>query len=227
MAVTFSPAVPSNPNSFSNSATFTLTMSGVVSGQPIIIAGYDGYCDFNGLSPSFSDNFATPYTYTPVVEAFNTNSPSSVALYIATGGAGTSGTITLTINPYCYNFLYAVACSGASTLNGANAIDQSGILLSNGTTQNSPSLTPTYANEGAVYTLVSLGETVSSSPGSPWVVSSQPGFASIATYSNPTNGSALSTSWVTTPTIQYATAGLIIHAAGYTPPTSGLMASLI
>ena len=224
MSVTFATPV--------SSTTGSVSLTGVTSGQPIVL-----FVDF-GSSPSVSDNFTTPYTWTQVAVVSETGKSGTVYKYafIGTGGAGTSGTITLTGG----GLLTAVAAIGASILSGMSAVGVYGTLASGttySTTASSPTMTPTTTGEGAVYSLmlVDLANdvTVSGVPSSPWVSgyvllgSSQVGVTS--TYASPPT-SSLSTSWtLANPQAGYTrtlSIGVVLKA--YSPPLSAnLQASMV
>lgn len=170
-------------------------MTGTTSGQPILV-----FLDeiSSGSYPSgISDTFATPYTWT-MVQELQWDAHHSCILYIGTGGAGTSGTITATFPSGSYPGGIAVPCLTASSAAGAAAVDASNYSSGTTTTSPSPSLTPTAASEGAAY-FIQAGQPISASPGSPWqdtaltYTGSQYGGAAL--YSNPPSGAALSTSW--------------------------------
>ncbi len=230
MSVTFGTPVTSTGSSSSQGAT--LPMTGVTSGQPIIVllASANSY---NMSSISISDTFSTPYTWTVVQTEGNSNY-AGLAIVIGTGGAGTSGTITATVTSGSgYIGGWAVSCNGASTASGLSAVDAyGGALAGTGTTLSSVSITPTLSGEGVVYA-VGGNQNITSGPASPWVNTtvncggSFPSSVMASTYQSPPSGSALTCTWTAaaansqnTPTL-----GLIVKAAASAPTAnSGFLA---
>jgi hypothetical protein len=208
MGVTF--GTPVTTGAFNNGVTpVVLAMSGVTSGQPIILNIFS-----NGTSnppPTFSDTFATSYTYTLVNFLYNSAGAQCGFQFIATGGIGTSGTISMASNDSShYYYGQAVACAGASTASGTAAL-RAGYTTNSGnaTSQPSPTLTPE-AGDGVVMNLVSSGATLSTSPSSPWVVTTLgSGLASMATYAN-APASALTATWTVTSSKPFVTCGLVV-----------------
>jgi hypothetical protein len=211
MSVTFGTPVE---NDYTNVTSMAFVMSGVVSGQPIVLV----CSDVGTAAPSIgiSDNFATPYTWT-VIDSNSDVTGLYLRTYIGTGGVGTSGTITLTCASGTYPGGVAVPCIGASLAAGLSAIDVHGINAVLGYSQ-----TPSAAEEGAVCGTVESGGTLTAFPSSPWVNTqvdySAAAHASVATYASPASGSVLTASWTGTGT-HYLSVGLIVKAAGAAPPT--------
>lgn len=195
----------------------TIALSGVTAGQPILLAL------FGTTSPTVSDNFLIPYTWTLV----DSESLGFVnAIYIGTGGYGTSGTITTT------NVLIgslAVPCVGASGAGGLAAIDVHSNSTGSNLTISSPSLTPGATGEGAFYVGIAANYTnfmvISGSPSTPWTSTymavTGANVFSVSTYPSPP-ASALSTTWtqtgVNTPT--YGAIAAIIKAFAATAPSA-------
>lgn len=206
MSVTFGTPVEVD---YANVTSMALAMSGVTSGQPIVVV----YSTLNAPNAptGISDSFSTPYTWT-VVDSESTTA-TYLRTYIGTGGAGTSGTITLTCAASTYPGAVAIPCIGASTASGLLAIDVHGgqnVSLTE-------SLTPGAAGEGAVYAADAGSGGISTSPGSPWVDTQVhylgAACGSVATYASPTSGSPLSATWTTSGSAYLLTAGLIVKAA--------------
>lgn len=209
MGVTFGTPVV---NHFPGSArsTFDLVMSGVTSGQPILLFWF-GWIG-SGVT-GIADTFSTPYTWTRVET--NSNTGNTVELWIGTGGVGTSGTITVTKSGDHGGI--AVPCDGASTAAGLLAIDSSDTNDATSTTIAPPTLTPSAADQGALYGWGGTTYDPSDYPDSPWVstdldYSPNPTvIAGIATYESPAAAS-LATTWTATSGV-YAGVSAIVKAA--------------
>jgi hypothetical protein len=218
MGVTFGAPVYSGLTN--NVTTASLSLSGVTSGQPIIIVLFA--LNATSESPSFSDSFSSHYTYTKITGAGASYQGSYVLTetWIGTGGSGTSGTISVSNLGGNYNGGYAVSCVGASTASGLSAIDTYGFNSSSTTSTQmiTPSLSPT-AGGGAIYAVGNNGYPISSSPGSPWVVTNLPSPSTLcgaATYSNVPSG-ALQTSWYqSTAYGSWCTVAVVVKAATFT-----------
>ena len=218
MAVTFGAPVKTN---FVNGTSTALALSGVTSGQPIVVVFFNAS---HAAGPTgISDNFSTPYTWTQVDS--DSGATSNVTTYIGTGGAGTSGTVTLT-NVSGYVASVATPCIGATTASGLSAIDVHGITTGTTGTIPSVSLTPSVSGEGAIYAVLPPYQLVGF-PGSPWV-NTEPTLtgnvqACSSSYASPSSGTALTTSWAAASSGTYVTAGLIVRIAPTVPgaPTIG------
>jgi hypothetical protein len=227
MNVTFgTPVVYDNPTE-AFSTSFAMALSGVTSGQPVVAVAF--FYTGTSLPSGISDTFATPYTWTMIVES-NSNYPAS--LWIGTGGAGTSGTVTVS-GPNGRWGGYCVPCIGASSGAGSAAVDTS--ASSNGTTSNpsAPTLTTSAAGEGLVC-VINIGNPAysASGPGSPWTSTAVTlGGAEVAvgaTYPAAPSGSS-SPSWTATidPTDGWDAVGAAIKAAGGSGPSiTGSLSSL-
>src|ERR1019366_898197 len=102
MAVTFGTPVVFE---LVSATTASCTMSGVVSRQPIVLV----YVSTTNTAPNTpTDTFSTPYTWT-VVDTEICSGAGYVRTYIGTGGAGTSGVITITMGSAIVG-LFAVPC---------------------------------------------------------------------------------------------------------------------
>ena len=226
MSVTFGTPVV-NDYVADGTATNTLVMSGVTSGQPIIIVW--GTLNYNVDTVTITDTFSTPYTWTKL-DGDTSTGGYGCETWIGTGGASTSGTITLTTglsndSPGSV----AIPCIGASTASGLAAIDAHGIQSNSAsTTIPSVSLTPTVASEGAFYVggQAAWGSpAISASPTSPWtstaVAYTGITFMSAATYPSPPSGSALTTSWTTSTSQPSFSAGVIVKATGSAAANTG------
>ena len=124
--------------------TWGVSLSGVVSGQPLILFHVtQGYT--TQLS-SIADTFATPYTWTRV--DYNTGY-ADAEIWIGTGGVGTSGAVTVTAASGLIGGC-VLPMVGASTAAGLSAIDAHGNASAAFPAWPSLSLIPTAAGEGAV-----------------------------------------------------------------------------
>lgn len=216
MAVTFGTPVTASTRT---SRTTTWSMSGVTSGQPIIVIARAT----SGYPLTISDTFSTHYTWTKIA------STSALAeLFIGTGGAGTSGVITATVATGAPTGVggVAVPCSGASTASGSAAVDRSAYLsrMRSGTL----TMTPSIAGDGAVFAawVESTAASFTASPASPWSDSSWsipigaahwPG--SVALYPNPPV-SSLSASWTLSSGIVNMLGVLVREATVPSQPTA-------
>ncbi len=230
MSVTF--GTPVKSGTFAAQSSYTIALSGVTSGQPIVLVHFNVQnSTVLGATP-ISDNFSTPYTWTKVDA---TQSGGDLETWIGTGGAGTSGTITVTIASGPLNTAgWAVSAIGASVLSGLNAVDVHGASNAAGaTTMNSVSLTPGASGEGAVYAVNndanSSAPGISASPTSPWTSTSLTNtaatntYASVSTDPSPTSGVALTTTWTQASAVGFERAGLILKILVTAPlaPTLG------
>lgn len=210
MSVTFGTPVVS---AFSTTPhTPIIALTGVTSGQPIVLFLFSE----NGSSTSSAptDTFATPYTWTRIVN--NTSAACFVEVWIGTGGVGTLGTIT---GHYTagLNGGYAVPCIGASTASGASAVDVSASKSGSGLAQ-SLRMTPNYSGEGAVVGAVAQvgGNSMNTALPSPWVNTRVTADGYANSYPSPPSGS-LPANWTTGSSVAWATAGVIVKAASDTP----------
>lgn len=212
MAVTFGTPVVNN---LANRTSFTLAMSGVTSGQPILVFDYEWIVV--GAS-GISDDFATPYTWTRVQREAVAADAKAVEVWIGTGGAGTSGTITVTRAVTATWGGIGVACVGASTAAGLDAVDSHNVSYSNSSATVSPySLTPSASGQGALYCYGGTFYNPTTVPASPWVntplKSGTTSTAAIATYASPASGTPLSTSWVRAAAAAYNSVSVIVKSA--------------
>src|SRR5450759_1999942 len=208
MAVTFGTKVAAG---FVAGTSTALAMTGVTSGQPIVVIWADRSSTL--LPSGISDTFSTHYTWTQV----DSLAGSAIAMrtWIGTGGAGTSGTITITSTSTTAG-AFAAPCIGASVAAGLAAVDVHDIT-SGGvvTTIPSVSLTPTASGEGAVYSALDSFYGFSTFPASPWThLSTSTGAnADLAVDASPTSGTALTTSWTLAGGDNYVTAGMIVKSS--------------
>ena len=162
MSVSFGPTAQSvfSGDTFGYAATgFTVAIPAVTSGQPIILTVLS--LDQGSLAPTISDDFSTSYTYT-LVDTAASLAPAFIATYIATGGRGTSGTITVTGLTSGINGGTATPCIGASTASGTACIDVHGArnLPMYSSTMSTPSLAPSSSGGGAFFVGVADNEVV-------------------------------------------------------------------
>jgi hypothetical protein len=169
-----------------------LALTGVVSGQPIIV----GYSGLQYAVSSIADTFAGHYTWTKIEAVFG---GAQIELWIGTGGTGTSGTVTITAAGSGECGGWALPLSGASTAAAMAAVDVHG----DGTGTNTVwlSLTPTAAGEIAVYAS-SSGIVGLTGLALPWVsfgltdaIYDGARVAEIDYYLAPTSGAALAATW--------------------------------
>ena len=189
-----------------------------VSGQPIIVCSTS--FQQSRIVNSITDNFSTPYAWVQVCGT--TSDPDrTIEIWIGTGGAGTSGVITVNTSAtggYPMSG-YAVSCLGASTNAGLAAIDVSNTSnTGNSTTMTTAAVTPSAANNGAV-AFVSNGanSSINADPGAPWVAT-RIAYAGGATkalgagnYPSPP-ASSLSTAWTQNTAVLYVSAIAVVKA---------------
>jgi hypothetical protein len=124
MAVGFGTPVSAN---FSVTSSIVLSMSGVTSGQPIVLTVMSMNETTLPGSP-VSDSFSTHYTWSLAQQISGSNGPADVSVilqqWIGYGGSGTSGTITIATTAGGYWAAQAVPCTGALT--GSNPVDGGG-----------------------------------------------------------------------------------------------------
>jgi phage-related protein len=205
-----------NPLSAGVRSTYTLSLSGVVSGQPIIVV-HDGA---NSAASGITDTFAGhAYTWTRVQQL------AGMDMWIGTGGSGTSGVLTVTVAPGGGDFCggWAFPLVGASLGAGLAAVDVYGD--SAGTAAVTLSLTPTAAGELAMYAAgSSVGYPIVATPAAPWASTRLLSAASSSVigdaerYLSPPSGVALAASWasVSQPGSMFAI-GAVIKTAGGAP----------
>lgn len=173
-------------------STYTITLAGVTPGQPIIVANVASSVPLTGTP--ITDTFSTPYTWTKIDAA--TTGAAAYDLWIGTGGAGSSGVITVhqASSVFCQGV--AIPLLGASVGSGLGAVDTAtaGTWIDTTTNVTTIDTTGTGGNLVAsapgelwIVGLRPFGALVS--PGSPWTVTTFTGFgAIIATLSNPAPG---------------------------------------
>lgn len=117
----------------------SLAITGVVSGQPILLwaAGT--------TMPSLSDTFSTSYAWTQAATVTSTVT-SGGQLIVGTGGSGTSGTISGT------GLVLAQSLTGASLASGTAIIDSSATSTSQSATA---SVTPATSGDAVLAFIVS------------------------------------------------------------------------
>lgn len=143
---------PGGSNISGPRTTWSVSLTGVVSGQPIILA--HAVCGTNTLLISVADTFSTPYTWT-VIDSNAAYGALAVRLLIGWGGVGTSGTVTVTAPSGSIGGV-AIPMTGASTSAGIGAIDNYGNAYapSGYYAGMVPPLTPAAAGEGALYAVL-------------------------------------------------------------------------
>ena len=170
--------------------TWAAALTGVVSGQPIIVVHItQGYTT---ALTSIADTFAGHYTYTRV-DGNNTGT-QDLEIYIGTGGTGTSGTVTVTAASGLIGGA-AIPMTGASTSAGLGAVDVHGNTSGSGAGNLGLSLTPTAAWEGAIFAALTADPYIAGynppfpSPYAPIFYGVRP-VGEVGCYLYPTNGVA-------------------------------------
>ena len=126
--------------------TWAAALTGVVSGQPIIVVhATQGYTT---ALTSIADTFGGYYTWTRV-DGNNTGT-QDLEIYIGTGGTGTSGTVTVTAPSGLIGGV-VVPLTGASTSAGLGAVDVHGNASAVYPASLALGLTPSAAWEGAIF----------------------------------------------------------------------------
>lgn len=212
MAVTFKIPVVAT-----GTRTVNFTLTGVTSGQPIVLFVARGLL----ATVSVSDTFSTPYIWTAVTTKWT---EGAGPVYIGTGGRGTSGIVTFDVGYALKTGGVAVACVGASTASGTAAIDHS--YAGSGSTSSSglALVTPSFAGDGvllAVY-VGKTAATITSTPGSPWVNTAFTGIstrkASLAGYAGPPSGDPLTPVWDFSEGTGWGIIGLLVKEASVPSP---------
>jgi hypothetical protein len=192
--VSFNTPVVVNPG-FAGATTMTITMSGVVSAQPIIIVVYTTNPSSATLAGTVTDTFATSYGYTLL------GANVQQAVFIGTGGTGTSGVVTFTVSVGESPFGgYAVSCINAAT--GALGTPTTPLNQSAfgpqvySTIAYTPTLTPTNSTQGCIAGFVSGVSMAGGYQGSPWVsYGSGTGISGMSLYAGPPSGTGLEATW--------------------------------
>ena len=208
---------------------YTLALSGVVSGQPVMVANVTVLGA--GVISSITDTFGGHYTWTKVD---GDASSYNVELWIGTGGTGTSGNVVVTVGAGGTPAGAAIPMLGASASAGLAAIDVHG--HGHGTISGTvwppmtATLTPGAAGEAALFIWGDFGGdqgVFPVGPGLPWANVGFPAtpkgdWEGIATEQcSPASGVALTPVWVSTyqGNGPYGWAGAIIKTATGAPVT--------
>jgi hypothetical protein len=194
---------------FALSTSLALPLTSVISGQPIVVFWFNN--NTIQMPTGISDTFTTPYTWTAVDSPVNTTYTIGARSYIGTGGAGTSGTITLT-SADLNTAGCAIPLLNASTAAALAAVDVHG--SNNGiSTTPSLSLTPSAANECALLAAFTDGAYFMTIPGSGWAhipfLISGSYCADVAIAVAPASGVALANTWTNAST-GWVTLGMIV-----------------
>jgi hypothetical protein len=194
---------------FAGSSSLVLPLTGVISGQPIVVFWFN--LSSMAMPTGISDTFTTPYTWTAVDSPVNATDGIGACSYIGTGGAGTSGTITLTSA--------SVACGGCAIplLNASTAAALAAVNVhgsNNGiSTTPSLSLTPSAANECALFAAFTNTANFTAVPGSGWahipLYYSNAYIADVALAVAPASSVALTGTW-TNASNGWVTLGLVV-----------------
>lgn len=206
-----------------SSTTVALAMTSVTSGQPLclFITNASG-----STVPTIADNFSTPYSWTQVQTGLVGGGASTGQyMFIGTGGAGASGTVTTTLGGTFTAGGQCVACTGASTASGLSAIDTSALLstTAGSTSYLSPSLTPS-ASSGGYFGCMDLGSVTMTGPTSPWTSTLLSGSfgarGGIVTQTGLSSGTAYQATWTNTSSGKtYVSMGMIIKAQSFSSIT--------
>ena len=195
--------------------TWTAAMTGVTSGQPIILVhATQGYTT---ALTSIADTFAGhAYTWTKVDS--NNTGTQDLEIYIGTGGSGTSGTVTVTA-PSGLIGGFAVPFTGASTGVGLAAVDVHGNASGTYPAGVALSLTPTAAGEGAVISWLDASPYAASpiapAPSGQVICQYSGNWVSISDlYVNPASGVALTGSLAIAPANYGNAVGAIVKGSG-------------
>jgi hypothetical protein len=217
MTVSF--ATPAHSNLSGSAAPVDLALSGVTSGQPLVLV----YLNINGdaTGASIDDDFATPYTWLKVDRQVVT-SGGVIETWIGTGGAGVSGTVVATPGATFGGF-FVVPCVGASTAAGLAAIDVHGTV----NVATPLALTPGAAGGGAVFGSCDNDAAYTSGAGAGWtdtfVTFSGSNFAVASTFPD-TPHAAVTAAWGNASGVAFgAAAGLIVKEATVPPSDTGQM----
>ena len=139
-----------------NITSLTVPMTNVISGQPIIIA-LMGEPNTAAITPTFADTFGTHYTYTRIGPTQYTGSGvgtrAYLSLWIATGGAGDHGVITISGLPANSSGPFgamAYSAINASTATGLLAVDTFSFNVGQSAVVAAPTVDATYPNSGAL-----------------------------------------------------------------------------
>ena len=209
MSVTFDTPVVVE---FATTTSLTFNMTGVTSGQPIIVTALCSSTEFaNGATVSGMGYTATLVQYAARNESF--------AQWILTGGSGTSGTITVTGLPSDIWAGFAVACVGASIASGLSAIESYGNSGSSSavTSMTWSGLNINAANSGALYfaVLAAVAGSINGFPSGFTTSTANNGtytYGALSTLSAPPVG-ALPATWTSTVAAGWNFGGLTVLAA--------------
>jgi hypothetical protein len=225
--VTFGTPVVVNGGAATTSLAFA--MSGVTSGQPIVLCILCPGLSSIG-SPTFADTFAGAYSYTKIDSGNSTAGGFAVVaeMWVATSGSGASGTITISgLTSSSYGGT-ATSCIGASTSFGGSVIDVHGNVSGNssGANPNFPAISPTSSGGGAIGAAVFAGvDGGVTGLSAPWVNTSLTIASSThmsSTYASPPSGSSLGSNWWSPANAETnASVGAVIKA----PPSSSAPSS--
>jgi hypothetical protein len=205
-------AVVTNPIPAATRSSFALAMTGVISGQPIIVGTVNTLGTAVAVT-GIADTFGGHYTWVKVDNSFG-----DTEMWIGTGGTGTSGTVTVTMASAVAAGGWAVPLQGASVGVGLAAVDVHG----NATATPGPAtlaLTPTAVGEIAIYAgMACTNVNLSAWPGAPWL-SNQLLYSPLSRhvgdldiYLGPASGSPLSGTW--NANTRTSCVGCIVKASG-------------
>jgi hypothetical protein len=180
----------------------------MISGQPIVIVVINAGA---ALPTGISDTFTTHYTWTQPVAIAN-GSFDSVSIYFGTGGAGTSGAVTVTVS--------GLVGGGAFPLqNALGVLDAHGLATGTSATP-SLTLTSTVPDELAIYAMSqwAANEPQSGFPAPPWTNfimtglsgSSIYNWAVISTQQTGAAGAQLA-NWLLSGSVAWSVGGVIVR----------------
>jgi hypothetical protein len=206
MTIAFGTSVSAETSAF-GAVSLATSLTGVTSGEPIIVVGFTHKYFSGSFMSACSDTFSTPYSWTFLINYTNSNYQTFVL--IGTGGAGTSGTVTVSgangggsSGKNTFASMLAVPMTGASLASGtaiisaSNYVDDSTGFV---TSIAGPSISPTVSGCAALWVAGEYSGSITiTPPGSPWTaVGSQSNGPEISAVGqiNPATGTALNPTW--------------------------------
>jgi hypothetical protein len=210
----FGPSVVSNISGPRTTWAATLGAGSVVSGQPILVVHMTQ--GTTTALTSIADTFGGHYTYTQVDLG---HTYQNCEMYIATGGTGTGGVITVTAASALIGG-FVIPLTGANTGAGLAAVDVHG-HASGAVGAPLLSLTPTASNEAALYTAVATySAQIYGSGGAGWYMRNTPAYSGDANigaaeiYIYPASGVALADYFGASPAGPWDMVGAIVKGSG-------------